>query len=285
MRTGNSLRKVLALLLGLGCASVALAEPVARVLLAKGESQLERQGQRQGLTAGALLEPGDTLLVGERAAVQVRFTDESLVALRANTVFRIDQYKYAKGAADEKLAVSLAKGGLRTVTGLIGKAHPPNFSLTTPTAVVGVRGTHFVALHCQDDCPRPEGGQESNGTYGGVTDGRIGVTNGGGDVEFGQQEYFYVQDSQVAAKRLIAPPAILNDRTTRTQDQETVRLSSGLLPEEQLGGQTSVTHLPMPLRPDGAQPGLPANPWMPSAPEWVDITGILNTPSRQFLLP
>ena len=70
MRTGNSLRKVLALLLGLVCASVALAEPVARVLLAKGESQLERQGQRQGLTAGALLEPGDTLLVGERAAVQ-----------------------------------------------------------------------------------------------------------------------------------------------------------------------------------------------------------------------
>ncbi len=269
----------------LGGIGLAQAQPVARVLLAKGESQLERQGQRQGLAAGALLEAGDALFVGDRASVQLRFTDESLVALRANTVFKIDQYQHTGQVAGDKLAVSLAKGGLRTVTGLIGKANPPSVSLTTPTAVVGVRGTHFVALHCQDDCARPEGGQESNGTYGGVADGFIGVTNGGGDVVFGQQEYFYVPDSQLAARRLIAPPAIFSDRQVRVLDQETVRLSEGLAPQDVWSGQTSQTHLPMPLRPEGAQPSASIYPWFPSALEWVDLTDILETPSRDGQLP
>lgn len=291
MKHGLMWRMWLTLLVAWGYVGMVSAEPVARVLMAKGASQLERQGQRQPLAAGLLLEAGDTLWVGEQALVQLRFTDESLVALRANTVFRIDQYRHAAGATDEKLAVSLVKGGLRTVTGLIGKAQPSNVSLTTPTAVVGVRGTQFAALHCQDDCPRTGGGNERNGTYGGVSDGRIGVVNAGGDVEFGQQEYFYVIDRQTPAERLVAPPAILNERWTRVQDQETVRLAGQLPLEQLLGGHTSLTHLPLPMRHETTWPslpglpGLPGQPGGPPAPELVDLSGELQNPSRQFLLP
>lgn len=286
MKRSVTWRLMLTALLGWAVVGMASAQSVARVLMAKGESQLERQGQRQALAAGALLQIGDVVWVGDRALVQLRFTDESLVALRANTVFRIDDYRLAGGAADqERLAVSLVKGGLRTVTGLIGKARPSNVSLTTPTAVVGVRGTQFAALHCADDCIRADGRLERNGTYGGVTDGRIGVVNPGGDVEFGQQEYFYVMDPQTAAQRLMAPPEVLVDRVTPVPDRATVRVSGLLTLDLLLGGQTSVTHLPMPVRLDAISTEGLLPPVGVSGPEWVDLTNVLLNPIRQTLLP
>ena len=55
--------------------------------------------------------PGDTIVTGDGRA-QIRFTDGSLVSLRPNSQFRIDEYNYP-GAPDgtEKGFFSLLKGG------------------------------------------------------------------------------------------------------------------------------------------------------------------------------
>jgi hypothetical protein len=47
-----------------------------------------------------------------------------------------------------------------------------------------------------------------------VTDGRITVSNSSGQHEFGQQDYFYVPSADATPVRLLAPPAILNDRSS-----------------------------------------------------------------------
>jgi hypothetical protein len=42
------------------------------------------------------------------------------------------------------MALSLLQGTIRVVTGLLGKLHPEQVNITTPTSVVGVRGTDFI---------------------------------------------------------------------------------------------------------------------------------------------
>lgn len=183
-----------------------------KVLIVAGSATVERAGQQTTLMAGSAVESGDTLSVGDKSTIQVRFTDESVVALRANSQFKIENYRFDKNAETDRSLMGLLKGGMRTITGLIGKANNKNYSVQTATSTIGIRGTHFTVVSCNNDCTRPDGTAETNGTYGNVTDGRISVSNTSGTAEFGQQDSFFVPTPNAPPVRLLAPPAILADR-------------------------------------------------------------------------
>ena len=248
MRT--NIKKWAAALFLAGLASGVMAAPVGRVLLASGDVSAERSGQRVALSRGAEVQEGDVLRTGERSALQVRFNDESMASLRANTELRVDAYQFNRTPATDKMNVSLVKGGLRTVTGLIGKANQDGFGLKTATATIGIRGTHFTALHCQGDCSNPDGTPAANGTYGGVTDGRIGVSNATGERGFAQQEYFYVSGPTAPPQRLLAPPGLLSDRNLqargRTQTRDTDGRQGAVPAEAEIQGLT-ITTTPQPI--------------------------------------
>ena len=194
-----------------------------KVLIVAGSAMVERAGKQTPLAAGSSVESGDTLSVGDRSTIQVRFTDESVVALRANSQFKIEDYRFDKNAETDRSLMGLVKGGMRTITGLIGKANNTNYSVRTTTSTIGIRGTHFAVVSCNNDCSRPDGTSEANGTYGSVTDGRISVSNTAGTTEFGQQDSFYVSAPDAPPVRLLAPPAILADRGAASRGKAPAR--------------------------------------------------------------
>ena len=204
--------KLLALAGVLGASAQVCAESAGKVLAVAGTATIERAGRQLPVQAGLPVESGDVLAVGERSALQVRFTDESVVALRANSLFKIENYRFEKNAATDRSFLGLLKGGMRTITGLIGKLNQSNYAVQTSTSTIGIRGTHFTLVACNDDCTRSDGTPEANGTYGGVTDGRIHVANQAGAMEFGQQDSFFVANANLPPVRLLVPPALLNDR-------------------------------------------------------------------------
>lgn len=190
----------------------ASTQPAARALAVAGSAFVERNGQRLPLQQGGTVENGDAVEVGESSAVQLRFSDESVVALRARSLFKVQDYRYTGNAEQDRSLFGLLRGGMRTITGLIGKANPRAYGVTNVLATVGIRGTHFTLVSCQDDC-MVDGQPTPNGLFGGVTDGRISVTNDAGETDFGQQEYFQVTSAGAPPLRLLAPPGVLNDRT------------------------------------------------------------------------
>ena len=214
------MRRFLPVMLAVGMASpsVFAAEAAGRVLVAVGETFVQRSGRDVRLERGAAVEAGDVLRVGEASNLQVRFSDEAVVALRSNTLFRIDDYKFANQADADKSVFSLLKGGLRTVTGIIGRASRQNYAVKSVasdmsvTATIGVRGTHFTVVNCNSDCNNADGSRAANGTYGSVTDGRIVATNQGGEREFGKNEYFHVASAAESPQPLLAPPSFLRDK-------------------------------------------------------------------------
>lgn len=134
-----------AVLLAIIVSGPALAS-VARVEFSIGEViGVGGDGKERPLVKGSVLLAGDTVRT-ERGRAQIRFTDGGYTSLQPNTEFRIDDYHYDAKSTQESVGFfSLLKGGLRTITGVIGRLRKKAYQLRTPVATVGIRGTEYLA--------------------------------------------------------------------------------------------------------------------------------------------
>jgi hypothetical protein len=66
------------------------------------------------------IQSGDTVTTQAKSEVVIKLADESVVALRPNTQFKLDDFKFEKKATDAA-QFSLLRGAARFLTGLIGK--------------------------------------------------------------------------------------------------------------------------------------------------------------------
>jgi hypothetical protein len=233
--------------------SLYAAEPAGRVLILQGAAVAVRGSQEVPLSRGVTVESGDLLKVAEGSSLQVRFTDESVVALRANSQYKIDDYKFSEKGDSDKSVFSLLKGGMRTITGLIGKRNPDNYQMRSTTATIGIRGTHFTAVNCASDCTNADGSKAEDGLYGGVTDGRIVVRNGAGETEFGRDQYFQVASNNALPVPLLAPPSFLRDKLDGMA--KAGKGSQGKTAEAQASGSSSTSETTSPA-PNSFAPSL-----------------------------
>ncbi|HEY0490252.1 MAG TPA: FecR family protein [Telluria sp.] len=150
------------------------------------------------------VEQGDTLIAEKGTYAQIRFIDNSEVTLKPDTNFKIEAFAYDEGKPDaDSASFTLVKGGLRSVTGLLGKRNKEKFSLKTPTATIGIRGTTFIAQYVgAGGVPVPAGPSLAPGLHVHVIDGMIAVTNPGGAMNFAAGQFGFVRSS-------ITPPVIV----------------------------------------------------------------------------
>lgn len=216
----NALRIFAVVLLTGWVAAAAEAQTVGRVLLAVGEVSAVRKGQVVPLSIGSTIENQDAIRVGTESSAQLRFTDESLVALRAGTEFRVENYAFTGREGGGSQAVfNLVRGGFRTLTGLIGRTDRDKYRVTTPISTVGIRGTSYTLVLCQKDCYDEDGQLSPDGNYGLVLEGRVSVSNTGGTMEFGADEAFFVADARSQPQPLVGRPGFLRDRLEARQRQ------------------------------------------------------------------
>lgn len=99
---------------------------------------------------GSEVDKGDTLNTERDSYAQVKFSDGGIVTLKPNTRIKIDDFVFKPNEpAKDSSTLSLLRGGLRMITGLIGKrGNPDAFKANTVTATIGIRGTTFTV----DDC-------------------------------------------------------------------------------------------------------------------------------------
>src|SRR3982074_799746 len=206
--------RFLIILLGLLSAPGLASAQAGRFLLAVGDVVVARGQAEIRAATGTPVQSGDTIRVGPASNAQIRLADESIVGLRPGTIFRLDEFAYSgQGDGNERSLFTLRKGAFRPVRGAIGRLHSrERYAVRTPTATIGIRGTHYTVVHCDNDCGGVDRGSISNGTYGGVTDGRIEVVNQTGEHEFAANTFFYVATASTASQNLIAPPSFLYDR-------------------------------------------------------------------------
>jgi hypothetical protein len=164
---------------------VAQGAPAARVDFAIGDvAAVNKAGQSRAVAKGATIEEGETVNTNS-GRTQLRFTDGAYVSLQPQSEFRIDQYRYeGKQDGSERTFVSLLKGGLRTITGFVGRTNKKNYRVSTTVATIGIRGTEYTIQY----------GGSISGTVG---EGEIDVCNGAGCINVTNGESYYVANQDV----------------------------------------------------------------------------------------
>jgi hypothetical protein len=215
-----------ALSVSAGWAGGALAAPAARVEFVAGKVvATDTQGRERVLTRGATVGEGDTVDTGMGRA-QLRFTDGAYVSLQPGSKFRIDAYRFdGRTDGSERGFFSLLQGGLRTITGLVGRTNKSNYQVTTAVATIGIRGTEYTVSY-------------GNSVTGAVGEGEIVVCNAGGCLDVRNGESYFVADADVrpviTGKKTDLPPAqpenapaelVAGDTTTSTGTPAGLRLS------------------------------------------------------------
>jgi hypothetical protein len=135
--------KVLCAALVMAFPALAEAAVAGRVQFVAGDVRVvDAAGREQAMKKGQDINEGDTVLSAPSGSAQLRMIDGAIVALRPATQLKIVGYAFnGKEDGSERASFSLLKGGLRAITGLIGKTNKDHYRLDTPTATIGIRGT------------------------------------------------------------------------------------------------------------------------------------------------
>lgn len=153
---------------------------------------------------------GEVITTQRDSYAQLRFSDGGQVTLRPETQVRIETYAYDEGRPErDNFAMQLFKGGLRSLTGLIGKRSNNRnaYRMVTATATIGIRGTDYTAIQiappAAGETPPPN--SLPPGVYVTVADGTIAFISGGVEqlVRVGQAAF---SGNLNLPPRLIPPP-------------------------------------------------------------------------------
>ena len=164
----------------------------------------------QGTEAGRFLSVVGDVRVGREGAPQ-------RVAQRAAEFYEGESIVTAVGALaqlrmTDGALMSVLKGGLRSITGVIGRQNRERYRIKTATVTIGVRGTDFEIVHVPLQAASPE---VPAGTYDHVFEGVTSMENRAGVmllVSRDQTAFAALQGTTPPV--LVAPPAALFGRTT-----------------------------------------------------------------------
>ncbi|MCG2583035.1 FecR domain-containing protein [Massilia sp. TS11] len=227
LRKRTTATKALIFLAAALLTQLALAAQVAGTITRLSGPLLAKKadGTAKILTVKSEVEEGDTLVTEKNTYAQVKFVDNSEITLKPATTFKVENFAYDAGKPDaDSAAFNLIKGGLRSVTGALGKRNKEKFAMKTPAATIGIRGTTFTAdfipgeatataalqnwlrasvamngdqlpagvvpLQLAQANPPPSGGLPP-GLHVGVFDGAISLTNRGGTQNFNAGQFGY----------------------------------------------------------------------------------------------
>lgn len=95
-------------------------------------------GRSRALSVGDGVFRDETITTGQRANTQVLFLDETSLNIGPSSSVQLDRFVYAGGGRASEVSVELARGALRFVS---GSSRPQSYSIKTPVATIGVRGT------------------------------------------------------------------------------------------------------------------------------------------------
>jgi len=110
----------------------------------EGTVSVVRGSQSLPAMPGLGLLEGDRVVTGPNSAAAITLLDGTVFSVGPNASVDLMHFVFDTTSQNGSLLLNLLQGTLRMVTGVMGKTNPELIRVTTPTSVVGVRGTDFI---------------------------------------------------------------------------------------------------------------------------------------------
>ena len=125
-------------------AAFAQDDGVALVKVLEGAAFSVQSGDRQALAVGQPIFRSDVVETAG-GSVGLTFKDGTRISIGPNSRIELKEFEFSP--KDDKLAflVSIIKGTMQYISGVIAKLSPESVRIETPVATVVVRGTRFLA--------------------------------------------------------------------------------------------------------------------------------------------
>lgn len=110
----------------------------------KGPVFIERNKEVTPAKVGDKLFEKDVIVTGKSGSMGAILRDNSILSAGSNTRLTISEFVFEP--AEKKLSgiVQVKRGTITYLTGLMAKLNSKAMQFVTPTAVCGIRGTHFA---------------------------------------------------------------------------------------------------------------------------------------------
>lgn len=169
------------------------------------------QGARRTLRVGDSIHVADEVVTARDAKIDISAEDDAEIVLRADTSLRFVAYRYRDQGASESV-MELLRGGMRTITGRIGRGSPSRYRLVTRMATIGIRGTEYGVRLCKrGECLVSEGLSvtAAPGLYVAVLQGEIELRTRPSKQRLATGDYYYVGSPNAPAQRLYETPRLV----------------------------------------------------------------------------
>ena len=203
--------------------------------------------RRRPLTFGAPIYSIDKLFSGNKSLALLAFRDGGRITLQENSEMDISLYDFQDKTQNDKAFFSLVNGGLRAMSGKIGKIDHSAYNINTPVATIGIRGTGYDLYCLGENCTASDSKQKkqiqngkANGLYSKVWEGTIVQKNATVVTELSAPAINYIANQQTKPVEVKQAPVFFNNNPAIRPDKAKVDL-------EQVFGATKL---------EGTPPGL-----------------------------
>ncbi len=200
---------------------------VGKVVWLQGEvSAVGLSGTSRKLSLASPVFEGDVISSGVDGKAGFVMQDNTRLVLPIQSRLRVTEYRFVAARASEgSVAIDLLKGGMRVVTGLLGRLNRENVKFRAATATIGIRGTAFDMVCASRNAASPEGGGYEMTECGGSSELHVSMRSG--EISLSGESASIVVAAgqsaiipQVSAKPeiLSTPPVLLDTQLPKPED-------------------------------------------------------------------
>ena len=125
--------------------AVTMARHAGVLKAVQGKVQLARtDGKLQAAQSGDLVDATDRVVTGSRSGASLVLRDGTVLVIGPDSRVDLRQFSFDATTQDGGMVLSLLRGSMRMISGLIGKTSPEAVQIETQTATIGIRGTDFI---------------------------------------------------------------------------------------------------------------------------------------------
>jgi len=105
---------------------------------------LNGAGAARAASPGDALGAVDRIVTGPDSSASVVLRDDTTLVVGPSSRLDLKEFHFDGTTRDGGMLLSLLRGSMRMITGLIGKTNPDAVRVETQTATIGIRGTDFI---------------------------------------------------------------------------------------------------------------------------------------------